>query len=516
MPLGPALMAKVRIQKVLAAAGLASRRAVEEMVRAGRISVNGRVVTELPCFVGPGDQVLVDGQKVRKRPERNVYYLLNKPRGVICTSKDEPGRNRPRAVDLIPPMGRRVYCVGRLDADSTGLIILTNDGELTHRLTHPSFGVVKTYRARVDGRVTPQELAALRRGVHVGGRRTRGATVKCLRRGANESLLELKIAEGRNRQVRRMLARLGHKVRRRRFPSVRRVCGAGPCPLGRPWIACGGEVAASAGRPVVEGTSMQRRVCVWACGALLALLAGCDGAVSPEGRKALLAASTAYQRGDDSTAITQAGKFLAMHPRLPASAEAYYIRGLARCRTGQTAAGKADLLTAIRLARRADLKAQAHAKLGELAYVGGELAEAERHYRAVLELGRPAAPPADQALYRVACILQRRGRWSEADLLLRRLRHLFAETPLAERARQRVGARFWSVQAGAFGRRPGAQELADRLRAAGLPARVDLELRGGKLMRLVLVGAYSTYQAASRVLPEVRKLRSDAFLVPAR
>ena len=207
-------MAKVRIQKVLAAAGLASRRAVEEMVRAGRVSVNGQVVTELPCFVSPSDEIMVDGQKVRKRPERKVYYLLNKPRGVLCTSKDEPGRNRPRAVDLIPPIGRRVYCVGRLDEDSTGLIILTNDGELTHRLTHPSFGVVKTYRARVDGRVTPEELAALRRGMYLDGRRTRGATVRVLHRGTNETLLELRIAEGRNRQVRRMLARLGHKVRR--------------------------------------------------------------------------------------------------------------------------------------------------------------------------------------------------------------------------------------------------------------------------------------------------------------
>ena len=255
---------------------------------------------------------------------------------------------------------------------------------------------------------------------------------------------------------------------------------------------------------------------MWLVGALVALLAGCDGPVSAEGRKALLAANAAYRRGDDPAAIAQAEKFLAMHPHLPASAEAYYIRGLARCRAGQTVAGKTDLLTAIRLARRADLKAQAHAKLGELAYTAGELAESERHYRAVLKLGRPAAPPADQALYRLACMLQRRGKWSEADLLLRRLRHLFAGTPLAERARQRVGARFWSVQAGAFTQARGAERLRDRLRAAGLPARVDLELRGGKLMRLVRVGAYRTYQAGLAVLPQVKKLRPDAFLAPAR
>ena len=207
-------MAKTRIQKVLAAAGVASRRTVEEMVRQGRVTVNGRTVTDLPCFVEAGDRIGVDGQPVRPRRQRKAYILLNKPRGVICTQKDEPGRDRPRAIDLVPQTGQRLYCVGRLDEDSTGLILLTNDGELTDRLTHPRYGVMKTYVARVAGRLTGQDVQALQRGIVLEGRRRRGLGVKILHRGPEESLLEVRIAEGRNRQVRRMLARLGHKVRR--------------------------------------------------------------------------------------------------------------------------------------------------------------------------------------------------------------------------------------------------------------------------------------------------------------
>ncbi len=207
-------MPKTRIQKVLSAAGIASRRAVEEMILHGRITVNGRIVTELPCFVEAGDEILLDGRTVRKRAARKVYVLLNKPRGVVCTAKDEPGYDRPKATDLVPQVGERVYCVGRLDEDSTGLIILTNDGELTQRLTHPQYGVTKTYVARVDGRVTPEDLESLRKGIYLEGRRSKPVAARVLRRGAGGSLLEISLHEGRNRQVRRMLARLGHKVRR--------------------------------------------------------------------------------------------------------------------------------------------------------------------------------------------------------------------------------------------------------------------------------------------------------------
>ena len=207
-------MDKIRIQKVLGAAGVASRRTIEEMIVEGRIAVNGELVTALPCFVSPSDEILVDGRLVRKRPQKFVYILLNKPRGVVCTMDDHPGYNRPRATDLIPRLAERVYCVGRLDEDSTGLLILTNDGELTHRLTHPRYGIIKTYVARVAGRLDAGEMEEFRRGMFLDLRRKGQAGIKVLRQAPAESLLEVRVSEGRNRQVRRMLARLGHNVRR--------------------------------------------------------------------------------------------------------------------------------------------------------------------------------------------------------------------------------------------------------------------------------------------------------------
>jgi len=206
-------MPAIRIQKALSAAGVASRRAIEEMIRAGRISVNGRTVTRLPCFVDlASDDVRLDGRAVGAPPGRGVYFLLNKPRGVVCTQRDPAGRTR--AADLVPRAAGRVYCVGRLDADSTGLIILTNDGELTEYLTHPRYGVIKTYVVEVAGRLSPDEIARLKGRTHLDGKRTQGAWVKVLRRGPTRSLLEIRLREGRNREIRRILARLGHNVRR--------------------------------------------------------------------------------------------------------------------------------------------------------------------------------------------------------------------------------------------------------------------------------------------------------------
>ncbi len=211
-------MTATRIQKALANAGLASRRAVEEMVIEGRITVNGRPVVELPCFVDLAtDDVRVDGQRVRGA-RRQVYFLLNKPRGVVCTQRDPAGR--PRAVDLVPDVPQRLYCVGRLDEDSTGLIILTNDGELTEYLTHPRYGVPKTYVVTVDGRAGGEEIAALRRGVWLDGRPASAAGAKVLRRGPRQSLIEIVLTEGRNREVRRLLARLGHRVRRLKRTAI--------------------------------------------------------------------------------------------------------------------------------------------------------------------------------------------------------------------------------------------------------------------------------------------------------
>lgn len=204
---------KVRIHKYLAAKGVASRRTVEEMLTEGRITVNGRAPTRLPCFVEPGvDEIRVDGRRIAARQAGKVYFLLNKPKGVVCTQSDPQGRTK--AADLIPAAGKRVYCVGRLDADSTGLIVLTNDGELTQQLTHPSYGVAKTYHVEIDGSPTSEELTKLKGGTWLDGKRTQRVALKVLRRGPNRSLLAITLTEGKNREIRRMLARLGHKVRK--------------------------------------------------------------------------------------------------------------------------------------------------------------------------------------------------------------------------------------------------------------------------------------------------------------
>jgi pseudouridine synthase len=212
-------MAKVRIQKALARAGVASRRVVEDMLLQGRITVNGTLVTDVPCFIDPeADDVRVDGQPVRKQQPRKVHYLLNKPQKVVCTQRDP--QNRPRAVDLIPDIPQRVYCVGRLDADSTGLIILTNDGDLTQFLTHPRHGVEKTYVVEIEGRLDEKKVQRIKDGVWVDGRPGGGAKVRVLRRSAKRSLLQIALTEGRNREIRRTLARLGHKVRRLKRTAI--------------------------------------------------------------------------------------------------------------------------------------------------------------------------------------------------------------------------------------------------------------------------------------------------------
>ncbi len=199
---------KERLQKVMAAAGVASRRQCEELILEGAVRVNGRVVDELPAFADPDvDVITVHGRRLQE--PRRVYYLLNKPKGVICTSSDPQGR--PRAVDLVPG-GARVFCVGRLDADTTGLIILTNDADLTNLLTHPKYKVSKTYVAKVAGYVDGQAVEKLRKGVWLAEGRTGRSMVKVLRRGHNDSLVELTISQGLNRQVRRMLAKVGLPV----------------------------------------------------------------------------------------------------------------------------------------------------------------------------------------------------------------------------------------------------------------------------------------------------------------
>jgi 23S rRNA pseudouridine2605 synthase len=195
-----------RLQKVLARAGLASRRASEELIAAGRVRVNG-VVAELGRRIDPeADEVTVDGVPVPVAPGL-VHYLLNKPRGVVTTASDPQGR--PVVVGLVPAEPR-VFPVGRLDADTEGLLVLTNDGGFAHRLTHPSFGVDKEYLAEVEGTPNRAALRTLREGVDLEDGRTAPARVTLVSPG----VLRLVISEGRNRQVRRMCEAVGHPVRR--------------------------------------------------------------------------------------------------------------------------------------------------------------------------------------------------------------------------------------------------------------------------------------------------------------
>jgi 23S rRNA pseudouridine2605 synthase len=195
----------MRLVKYLAHAGVASRRAAESLVRAGRVTVDGEPVTDPARDVGDRDVVAVDGRRLAGAEER-VVYALHKPAGVVSTARDTHGR--PTVVDLVDDP-RRLYPVGRLDADASGLILLTNDGELANRLTHPRFEVPRTYRVTVArAPISEHALAALRDGVELEDGRTAPARVRRL--GADR--LELTLHEGRNRQVKRMCAAVGHPV----------------------------------------------------------------------------------------------------------------------------------------------------------------------------------------------------------------------------------------------------------------------------------------------------------------
>ena len=203
-----------RLQKVLAHAGIASRRAAERLIREGRVVVNGEVVTEMGRRVDPTrDVVKVHGKRLPGRPIGNTYLMLHKPRGVVTTLADPEGR--PTVRDFIPRGVGRLYPVGRLDFDSEGLLLLTNDGEMARDLMHPRSGVSKTYHAKVRGRPGPETLRALRTGVPVAGRPTLPARARVVRPGDNP-WIEITVVEGRNRQVRRMLEAVGHPVVRLR------------------------------------------------------------------------------------------------------------------------------------------------------------------------------------------------------------------------------------------------------------------------------------------------------------
>ncbi|HEU4603507.1 MAG TPA: pseudouridine synthase [Steroidobacteraceae bacterium] len=234
----------IRLQKAMADAGIGARRDCEDIITAGRVRVNGKVVMTLPCFIDPAhDEVELDGERI-EFPETTIeqsqatgasvaerkftYVLVNKPKGTITTTSDPEGRRN--VLDLLPPALRkeeRLFPVGRLDADSTGLLLITNDGDLAYQLTHPKFGVTKEYRVLCTGLATDEQLHQLKRGMYLitptgdgtkNSKRAAMESVRILKRFVDRSrgdrtLLTITLREGHNREIRRMLARVGLKVR---------------------------------------------------------------------------------------------------------------------------------------------------------------------------------------------------------------------------------------------------------------------------------------------------------------
>jgi len=215
----------IRLHKALADAGVASRRACERLIAEGAVTVNGILVTTTPAWVNPDtDRIIVAGQRVKTRP-RHVYVLLFKPRGVVCTSAKDGDRRR--AVDLVNhPSNIRLFPVGRLDMDSSGLLLMTNDGELANRLTHPRYHLSKVYEVTVRGSVDDDEVKRMERGLFLSDRkhrqadRTKPSRLTVIRRDRDRTRLRMELREGRNRQIRRMMALVGHPVKRLRRVQI--------------------------------------------------------------------------------------------------------------------------------------------------------------------------------------------------------------------------------------------------------------------------------------------------------
>lgn len=199
----------MRLNKYIADSGIASRRKADDLIANGNVKINGRTVTEMGCQVEDGDVVEVNGSVIRPEEEK-VYLLLNKPLGYITSVSDD--RGRAVVTELVSDINARVFPVGRLDYNTSGLLIMTNDGELAYRVTHPKHELTKTYRARVSGVISPQKLARLRKGVDIGGYVTRPARVEVVMQGERSAVVEITIHEGKNRQVRKMFAAVGNNV----------------------------------------------------------------------------------------------------------------------------------------------------------------------------------------------------------------------------------------------------------------------------------------------------------------
>ena len=212
----------IRINKYIAQSGLCSRRKAEELIRDGLVEINGNKVVELATMVDEKkDAVTVDGQKITLAEEK-VYYMLNKPKGVVTSLSDD--RDRRSVADLLGDMDRRVFPVGRLDYDSEGLLLLTNDGDMTYKLTHPKFEIPKTYIVKVEGEIKESELAVLRAGVVIDGERYGKCKAKLVKFENGMSKIEMTIYEGKNREIRKMFDAIGKSVqflKRTNFAGLR-------------------------------------------------------------------------------------------------------------------------------------------------------------------------------------------------------------------------------------------------------------------------------------------------------
>ena len=207
-----------RLQKIIAQSGYASRRKAEELISLGKVKVNGNIITELGYKANYDDCIEIDGNIINQKEDK-VYYLLNKPRGVVTTSSDDKGRKT--VIDLIKT-DKRIYPVGRLDYDTTGIILLTNDGELTNYLTHPKNNIEKVYVAKVKGIITKSILSKLCSGVMIDGKKTSKAKAKILKidKKNNNSIVELIIHEGKNHQVKNMFKAIGFEVLKLKRESI--------------------------------------------------------------------------------------------------------------------------------------------------------------------------------------------------------------------------------------------------------------------------------------------------------
>ena len=215
----------MRLNKYIAQAGVCSRRKADELIANGNVKINGAVVTEMGAQVEEGDKVVVNGKPIEAGTAKKVYVALNKPLGYVTTMSDD--KDRLTVADLVADIPERLFPVGRLDYNTTGLLIMTNDGDLTYSLTHPKHEVYKTYIATVAGVVSNKRVAQLRKGVDIGGFVTSPAKVKVLKQNPRSAVVEIQIREGKNRQVRKMFATVGNKVQ-----SLERVA-VGDLKLGR-------------------------------------------------------------------------------------------------------------------------------------------------------------------------------------------------------------------------------------------------------------------------------------------